>query len=56
MMIVECMTNSGFEDQLTTSANYRVKELGDNDYLIEDDKGKERWYGTARFEIQPVGL
>jgi hypothetical protein len=51
-MIAECMTNDGFEDQLTSSTQYKVKEIGANDYLIENDQSQERWYGSARFKIQ----
>jgi hypothetical protein len=51
-MIIECMTNDGFEDQLTSSGQYKVKETGSNGFLIENDKSQERWYGSARFEIQ----
>ncbi len=56
MMIIECKDNDGFEDQLTASTTYRVKEAGENSYLLRNDKGQDRWYGTARFEIEGVSL
>ena len=51
-MFIECTCNDGFEDQLTAESTYRLKELGNNSVLIENDKGQERWYGQQRFEIQ----
>lgn len=51
-MIIECTCNDGFEDQLTATSEYRLKQLGDNSVLIENDKGEERWYGRHRFEMQ----
>ena len=51
-MIIECTCNDGFEDQLTATTQYNLKEFGNNSVLIENDKGQERWYGKQRFEIQ----
>lgn len=56
MMIVKCKTNSGFEDQLTSNSSYRVKELGENSYLVQNDKGQVRWYGQQNFNIEKVCL
>jgi hypothetical protein len=52
MMIIECTCNDGFEDQLTATTQYPIKEFGSNSVLIENDKGQERWYGNQRFEIK----
>lgn len=53
-MIIECIDNGGFEDQLSDAGSYRVIQRGVNSYLIENDLGQERWYGTAKFEIEFV--
>lgn len=54
-MIIECVRNDGFEDQLTASSAYRVKELGENSYLIENDREDQRWYGHQHFTIRTDG-
>ncbi len=51
-MIIECVKNDGFEDQLTQENDYQVKSLGENSYLIENDKQESRWYGTQHFAIK----
>ncbi|MEH6824574.1 MAG: hypothetical protein V7629_11750 [Motiliproteus sp.] len=51
-MIIECVRNEGFENQLTESSAYQVKELGENSYLIENDEQQRRWYGRQLFTIK----
>lgn len=51
-MYIECKQNFGFEDQLTEQAVYRIKELGENSYLIENDKQQECWYGRQHFLVK----
>lgn len=55
-MIVECVNNDGFEDQLGEAvlSEYEVKEIGENSYLIENDNEENRWYGTDKFRILPA--
>jgi hypothetical protein len=48
-MHITCVNNGGFEDQLTVSQQYHVKEYGENSYLIENDNGGRQWYGTIHF-------
>lgn len=53
-MIIDCIDNIGFEDQLTNTTNdfpYEVQEIGANSYMIENDNGERRWYGAYRFNI-----
>ena len=50
-MIVECKDNGGFEDQLQQGQNYRVEKVGQNSYLIENDKDQLVWYGAVKFEL-----
>lgn len=50
-MFVTCKSNDAFEDQLTTGKKYTVVGLGENSYLISNDKGEERWYGRSQFVI-----
>ena len=50
-MYVDCKTNSGFEDQLTSGGTYKVKTLGQNSYQVVNDKGELRYYGTSHFDI-----
>jgi len=50
-MIIECIRNDGFEDQLTAEGAYRVQEMGDNSYLIENDNEEARWYGRQHFRL-----
>jgi galactose-1-phosphate uridylyltransferase len=50
-MIIICKDNDGFSDQLTAPAQYNVKQIGVNSYLIENDLGQERWYGEMHFLI-----
>lgn len=56
-MIVECINNDGFEDQLGEAvlSEYEVEEIGENSYLIENDNEENRWYGTDKFRILPAG-
>ncbi len=51
-MNIECIDNGGFEDQLTASSQYRVKEIGHNGYLIENDNEQARWYGESKFSMK----
>ena len=51
-MFIECIRNEGFEDQLTASTAYKVKEFGENSYLIKNDNEEPRWYGQQHFSIQ----
>ena len=51
-MIIECVDNGGFEDQMEIGQIFHVKERGQNSYLIENHKGQLRWYGTAKFSIE----
>ena len=55
-MFVECKANDGFEDQLTGALIYKVHELGENSYLILNDKGESRWYGKHHFTIGKINL
>jgi hypothetical protein len=55
-MHVECTDNDGFEDQLTASALYAVKEFKGGSVQIVNDKGVERWYGLSKFKIPGVSL
>ena len=54
-MIIICTDNEGFEDQLTLGQDYRpnpiYKTIGENSYLIYDDKGIVRWFGESHFKI-----
>lgn len=50
-MFVICKTNEAFEDQLTSGERYAVIGMGDNSYLIRNDRGEQRWYGRSRFVI-----
>jgi len=50
MITIECIDDNGFEDQLTACAKYKVKEVGLNGYLIENDNEESRWYGAAKFQ------
>lgn len=56
-MFVECIDNSGFEDQLTQSQSpqerifYGVQELEGGSVLIKNDMGEKRWYGMMHFRI-----
>ncbi len=54
-MFIECVRNDGFEDQLTASTDYQVQELGENSYLIENDKAEARWYGRQHFTVKLDG-
>ncbi|WP_207062121.1 hypothetical protein [Motiliproteus sp. SC1-56] len=54
-MVIECVRNEGFEDQLTESSAYQVQELGKNSYLIQNDKEEPRWYGRQHFNIKLEG-
>ena len=56
MMILNCIDNSGFEDQLTNSTEYRAKEVQGGSYLVLNDKGQERWYGECKFAVDGVSL
>lgn len=51
-MYIKCISNGGFEDQLTTSATYKVKKVGENSYQVENDVKQQRWYGQSHFKIQ----
>lgn len=55
-MMIECVSNGGFEDQLTPGQDYSVAQMKGNSYLITNDAGQERWYGRMHFEISPVTL
>ena len=52
-MIIQCNDNGGFEDQLTEGQHYPVEVIGNGgaDFLVTDDKGVQRWYGEAKFEV-----
>tara|TARA_R110001583_G_scaffold2388_3_gene17360 strand:- start:1419 stop:1583 length:165 start_codon:yes stop_codon:yes gene_type:complete len=51
-MDIECTQNHGFEDQLSENRVYSIKELGQNSYLIENDKQEQCWYGRQHFTIK----
>ena len=53
-MIISCKDNGGFEDNLTEAKPYTVLKRGGNSYLIDNDLGQKRWYGTAKFSIEFV--
>lgn len=46
---VVCKDEDGFEDQLTSSTPYAIREVGVNSYLIENDNEELRWYGDQNF-------
>lgn len=50
--MVKCKTESGFEDQLTTSASYTIVELKGGSVSIVNDKGETRWYGLSNFSFE----
>ena len=50
-MLVECKSNTGFEDQLTTEEAYQVQQVGENSYLVTNDKGDLRYYGQQNFNV-----
>ena len=51
-MYIECIRADGFEDQLTSTMTYQVKEVGENSYLIENDNEESRWYGNQHFSVK----
>ena len=51
-MNIECQNSDGFEDQLSNNRIYKVKEIGANGYLIENDQSQVRWYGESKFSIK----
>lgn len=51
-MYVECIDKSGFEDQLTEGTAYQILEIGNNSYLIANDKEQTVWYGQSHFVIK----
>jgi hypothetical protein len=55
-MHVECTSNDGFEDQLTASTLYAVKEFKGGSVQIENDLSQVRWYGLSKFKIPGVSL
>lgn len=48
--MVKCIREDGFEDQLTTNAEYEVEAIGENSYLITNDNDEQRWYGMQHFK------
>jgi hypothetical protein len=52
-MIIECIDNDGFEDQLTKGHGYVVTMIGNGgeSFQVKNDKGDLRWYGEAKFEV-----
>lgn len=50
-MFVECIDESGFEDQLTAGECYRVVAFsnGGNCIMVENDQGDRVWYGDVKF-------
>lgn len=51
-MIVECISNDGFEDQLTVGQRYSGLLLGGSVNLV-NDSDVLRWYGTCKFRVVP---
>lgn len=49
-MIVQCISNDGFECHLTEGEFY-VVEPRNNSYRLLDDKGVIRWFGRDKFRI-----
>ena len=47
MRKVWCVESDGFEDQMTKGAFYEVQNYKNGSYLIINDNGKARWYGTV---------
>ncbi len=50
-MLIECIQNDGFEDQISENKKYVVKAVGENSFLIENDKSEQRWYGRLHFSF-----
>lgn len=48
-MFVECIDNAGFEDKLTNGIDYKIKERGENSFLVDTEDGKEHWFGKGHF-------
>lgn len=48
-MQIQCIDNSGFEDQLSPGRIYNVSNLQGNSVQLADDLGKLRWYGRQKF-------
>ncbi len=48
-MQIQCVDNSGFEDQLTEGQTYVVVCAQGNSVQLEGDKGQLRWYGRLKF-------
>jgi hypothetical protein len=50
-MQVQCIDNSGFEDQLTEGQYYSLIAAQGNSVKLEDDGGIQRWYGRLKFSV-----
>ncbi len=48
-MQLQCIDNSGFEDQLTEGQYYPLIAVQGNSVQLEDDSGIPRWYGRLKF-------
>ena len=48
-MIIQCIDNDGFEDQLTQGQTYRVTDIQGYSLQLNDDNGRLRWYGRFKF-------
>lgn len=48
-MQIQCIDNSGFEDQLTLGQSYAVTGAQGYSVQLEDDGGQRRWYGRLKF-------
>lgn len=46
---VICISEEGFEDQITHGIHYDVVKYGMNSYFIENDRGEQKWYGKVHF-------
>lgn len=50
-MKVKCINSVGFEDQLTAGMLYTVEGVGENSYIIVNDKHQPAWYGTPQLKV-----
>ena len=48
---VECIDNSGFEDQLTAGVKYYVVTITGGSFEVVNDNGDKKYYGRAKFKV-----
>ena len=49
-MMITCICNEAFEDQLTKGKAYRVLSTGVNGFMIKNDKKEVKDYGAMKFK------